>query len=126
MARVTGIGGVFIKSKNPKALLAWYRDTLGIPMEDWGTMFQFKDDLATGREGFSVFSVHDADTKYYDPSKREFMINLRVDDMKGMIAALKAKGVEIVGQNDTDPSGWFVWVMDPDGTKVELWEPKKA
>ena len=127
MARVMGIGGVFVKSKNPKALQQWYRDKLGIALEEWGgAIFKFKDDLATGRDGCAIWNANEAETKYFEPSKREFMINFRVDDLDGMIAQLKSKGVEITGRDDSDPNGRFAWVMDPDGTKIELWEQAKT
>lgn len=126
MARVIGIGGAFVKSKDPRALAAWYRDMLGIAMQDWGgAVFKFKDDLATGRDSCAVWSIHAADSSYYAPSPREFMVNFRVDDLEGLIARLKKKGVAIAGRDDSDPNGRFAWVVDPDGTKVELWEQAK-
>ena len=117
MARVTGLGGVFYKSADPERTRAWYQDTLGIGGE-WGAMFPFKKDDA---EGFSLLSPFKAETEYFAPSKQPFMINLRVDDLEGMIALLEGKGIVILGRQDED-YGRFAWIMDPDGVKVELWQ----
>ncbi len=120
--RITGLGGVFIKSKDPKALAAWYRDVLGIPMESWGGAMLRYD--APGHPPMVVFSHFPADSDYFDPSRREVMLNFGVDDLDAFLARLKAKGVELLKRDDTDPSGSFAWIMDPDGTKIELWQPK--
>jgi predicted enzyme related to lactoylglutathione lyase len=124
MAKVTGIGGVFIKSSKDKdALNAWYRDNLGIKFEDWGgSMINWADDAQVDG-GMTVWSTAAPDSKWFAPSESTFMINYRIDDMDGMIAQLKEKGVEIIKGPDTDFNGKFAWVMDPDGNKVELWEP---
>ena len=119
---VTGVGGVFIKSKDPKALLAWYRDVLGLEMKPWGGAAIPLD--APGHPPVVVWSPFSATTDYMAPSTREFMINLAVDDMEAIIARLTAKGVTILKRDDKDPSGRFAWILDPDGTKVELWQPK--
>jgi catechol 2,3-dioxygenase-like lactoylglutathione lyase family enzyme len=118
MARITGLGGVFFKAKDPKALSAWYRDTLGIPIEDWGGA------LLNGDSGppHVVWSPFSAATDHFKPSTREFMINFAVDDMDAFLATLTAKGVEILGRDD-QTYGKFAWIMDPDGTKVEFWQP---
>ena len=120
--RITGLGGVFLKSKDPKALTAWYRDVLGIQMESWGGAMLRYD--APGHPPMVVFSTFAADSGYFDPSKREMMINFAVDDLDAFLARLKAKGVEPLKRDDSDPSGRFAWIMDPDGTKIELWQPK--
>lgn len=122
MARITGIGGIFFRSKDPKALAAWYRDTLGIAVEDWGGV-AFPTDAADGPK-LTVWSPFAADSKYMEPSAREFMINLATDDLDGMIAQLEARGVTMLGRDDSDPSGRFAWLLDPDGTKIELWQGK--
>jgi predicted enzyme related to lactoylglutathione lyase len=122
--RITGLGGVFIKSKDPKALSAWYRDVLGIHMEPWGGAMLRYD--APDHPPMVVFNHFAADTTYFEPSKREVMLNFGVDDLDAFIAKLKAKGVEILKRDDTDPSGHFAWIVDPDGTKIELWQPGKA
>ena len=121
--RITGLGGVFIKSKDPKALAAWYRDVLGIQMEPWGGAMLRYD--APGHPPVIVFNPFPANTHYFEPSKRELMLNFAVDDLDAFVARLKAKGVEILKRDDADSSGRFAWIMDPDGTKIELWEPKR-
>ena len=125
MARVTGIGGVFFKSagKGP-ALAAWYQKNLGMTFEDWGgAILRWPDDKRVDG-GLTVWHVADGDTKWFKPSDASFMVNYRVDDLDGMLAQLKANGVEMVGEPQSDDNGKFAWVMDPDGNKVELWEPK--
>jgi catechol 2,3-dioxygenase-like lactoylglutathione lyase family enzyme len=120
---VTGIGGVFVKSKDPKALAAWYRDVLGIQVETWGGALLRYD--APGHPAVAVWSAFPAGTAYMAPSTREFMINLAVDDLDAFIAKLKSKGVAVLKRDDSDPNGRFAWIMDPDGTKIELWQSKK-
>ena len=121
MARITGIGGVFFKCADPKALAAWYRDKLGVAIEDWGgAVFQSAPDGPSQ----TVWSPFAADTKHFAPSTREFMINFAVDDLDGFVAGLKSKGVDIIGQDDGD-FGKFAWLIDPAGTKVELWEARR-
>ena len=121
MARITGFGGLFFKSADPKALSAWYRDVLGIELAEWGGAMLPYD--APGHPEFVVWNPFAADTKYYDPSKREFMVNFAVDDLDGMLAAIEAKGVTVLGRQD-ESYGRFAWLLDPDGTKIELWQPK--
>jgi len=120
---ITGIGGVFLKSSNPQALAAWYRDVLGLNIEKWGGAALPSD--APGHPPKVAWAVFPDATDYMAPSKRDYMIDYAVDDMDAMIARLTAKGVPILGREDKDPSGRFAWVLDPDGTKVELWQPAK-
>lgn len=117
MARVTGLGGLFYKVSDTEATKQWYQETLGVGGE-WGAMFPFKKD---DPEGFTLLSPFKAETDYFAPSDAAFMLNLRVDDLDGMIADLEAKGIEILGRQDED-YGNFAWIMDPDGVKVELWQ----
>jgi catechol 2,3-dioxygenase-like lactoylglutathione lyase family enzyme len=117
MAKVTGLGGIFYKVADPAATQAWYQEMLGVGGE-WGAMFPFKADSA---EGFSLLSPFKAATDYFAPSEAPFMINLRVDDLDGMIADLAVKGVSILGRQDED-YGRFAWILDPDGIKVELYQ----
>ena len=119
MAKVTGLGGIFYKVADTAATKAWYQENLGIGGE-WGVMFPFKNDDA---EGFSLFSPFKNDTDYFGPSSLPFMINLRVDDLDGMVTELETKGIEILGRQDED-YGRFAWIMDPDGVKIELWQQK--
>ena len=117
MAKVTGLGGLFYKVADTAATTRWYQDNLGIG-GDWGAMFPFKDDTP---EGYTVLSPFKAETDYFAPSSAPFMINLRVDDLDGMIADLEGKGIEILGRQDED-YGKFAWIVDPDGVKVELFQ----
>jgi predicted enzyme related to lactoylglutathione lyase len=124
MARVTGIGGVFFKAKDPKQLAAWYRDMLGIPVEDWGgAALKWPDDHAEDR-GTTAWMLAGQDSKWFAPSTSSFMINYRVDDMEGLLARLRDKGVAIDKGPEHHENGAFAWIVDPDGNKVELWEPK--
>ena len=125
MAKVTGIGGVFFKGTNDHAALAeWYRDHLGLQLESWGgSILKWPDDPKPDG-GLTVWTTAAADTKWFAPSESSFMINYRVDDLDTLVAQLKEAGVEIVGDPTTDFNGKFAWVIDPDGNKVELWEPK--
>jgi predicted enzyme related to lactoylglutathione lyase len=125
MARVTGIGGVFFKSTGDhKALAEWYQKNLGMSPEAWGgVLLRWPDDHADDK-GVTVWHVADANTKWFAPSNASFMINYRVDDLDGLLANLRANGVEILKGPDSDDNGKFAWILDPDGNKVELWEPK--
>ena len=124
MAKVTGIGGVFFKSRNDnKALVAWYQKHLGLPMEPFGgAILRWPDDKADD-EGLTVWHVAGKDSQWFSPSDSSFMINYRVDNLDEMIAQLRADGVEVVGGPESHENGKFAWIMDPDGNKVELWEP---
>lgn len=124
MARITGIGGVFFKSKgDAAALAAWYRKHLGMALEDFGgAVLKWPDDKAEDR-GLTVWHVADADSQWFSPSDSSFMINYRVDDLDGLLAQLRADGVAIVGGPEAHENGKFAWIMDPDGNKVELWQP---
>jgi catechol 2,3-dioxygenase-like lactoylglutathione lyase family enzyme len=123
VGHVTGIGGVFVKSKDPRALAAWYRDMLGITLAPWGGAALRYD--APLHPPVIVWNALPTDSKYTAPSTREFMLNFAVDDLDAIIARLAAKGVNILKRDDTDPSGRFAWILDPDGTKIELWQSKK-
>jgi catechol 2,3-dioxygenase-like lactoylglutathione lyase family enzyme len=119
---ITGLGGIFLKSQNPKALIAWYRDVLGIRLEAWGGALLRYD--APGHPPVMVLNVLAAASDYTAPSTRDVMLNFAVDDLAAFLDRLKAKGVTILKRDDDDPSGKFAWILDPDGTKIELWEPK--
>lgn len=119
--QITGVGGIFFKSKDPKALMAWYRDVLGIKLETWGGAAMTYD--APNHPPAVIVSAFDQATEYMEPSKREFMINFAVDNLSAFLDRLKAKGVAVLKRDDSDPNGKFAWIVDPDGTKIELWEP---
>ncbi len=124
MAKVTGIGGVFFKSAGKGSeLAAWYEKNLGISLESWGgAILSWPEDKAVDG-GMTVWSTANADSKWFAPSESSFMINYRVDDMDELLAQLKANGIEILKGPDTEDNGKFAWIMDPDGNKIELWEP---
>ena len=117
MAKVTGLGGIFYKVADPAATQTWYQDNLGVGGE-WGAMFPFKEDSP---DGFTLLSPFKAATDYFAPSEAPFMINLRVDDLDGLIADLAVKRISILGRQDED-YGRFAWILDPDGIKVELFQ----
>jgi predicted enzyme related to lactoylglutathione lyase len=122
VGHVTGVGGVFVRSKDPKALSAWYRDVLGITLEPWGVASLRYD--VPGHPPVVVWSPFPQATDYMAPSTREFMIDFAVDDLNAILARLKEKGVPVIKRDDSDPNGSFAWIMDPDGTKIELWQPR--
>jgi len=120
MARVTGLGGIFYKVADPAATQAWYKEHLGVG-GDWGATFRYADEGTD--DPFSLLSPFKQSTEYMNPSTAAFMINLRVDDLDGMIAQLERKGIAILGRQDED-YGNFAWILDCDGVKVELWQQK--
>ncbi|UWQ74908.1 VOC family protein [Leisingera sp. M658] len=124
MARITGIGGVFIKARGgAKELAEWYRDHLGLELADFGgAVLKWPEDKA-GDGGLTVWAAADQHGTWFDPSTSGFMINYRVDDMDGMVAQLTAAGIPILKGPDAHENGRFAWIMDPEGNKVELWEP---
>ncbi len=124
MAKVTGIGGVFFKGTGTgAALAAWYRDRLGLPLEDFGgAVLRWPQDKASDG-GVTVWCVADGDSQWFSPSASSFMINYRVDDLDGMLAQLRDDGVEVVSGPESHENGKFAWIMDPEGNKVELWQP---
>lgn len=123
MKRVTGLGGVFFKCADPKSLMEWYREHLGIESDEWGFSFLWRDVRDTEKKGYTVWCPFPDSTKYFDPSEQPFMVNYRVDDLEALLPQLEAEGVEVVGGPDTEENGKFAWILDPDGRKIELWEP---
>ena len=118
MARVLGIGGVFLKSEDPAALGAWYARVLGLEVGDLGGVV-----FAPLTRGATTWSPFPSTTDYFEPSSAPVMINFVVDDLDGVLARAAAEGVEPLARDDSDPSGRFAWLMDPAGMKVEVWEP---
>jgi predicted enzyme related to lactoylglutathione lyase len=121
---ITGVGGVFFKAKDPKALAAWYRDVLGLPLEPWGGAMLRYD--APKHPPVLTWNAFAASTNYFAPSTADFMINYAVDDMDAFLARVQAKGVEILKRQDDDQNGRFAWIVDPEGHKIELWEPRRS
>jgi len=122
--RITGVGGVFFKAKDPKALAAWYRDVLGLPLEAWGGAALRYD--APKHPPALMWNAFPASTGYFAPSTSGFMINYAVDDMDAFLTRLRTKGVAILKQDNDDANGRFAWILDPEGNKIELWEPKRT
>jgi predicted enzyme related to lactoylglutathione lyase len=124
MARVTGIGGVFFKSKDPKELTAWYAQRLGLRLEEWGgALLKWPDDKADDG-GLTVWTVAAQSSDWFSPSDASFMINYRVDDLDALLSELRDAGVDIVKGPEAHENGRFAWILDPDGNKLELWEPR--
>lgn len=124
MKRVTGIGGVFFKAKDPAALREWYRTHLGLKIEEWGgAVFLWSTPDSPGSDGATVWNVFEESSQYFIPSGAPFMVNYRVDDLDALLAALRAEGCEVEDKTEESELGKFGWIMDPEGNKVELWEP---
>jgi len=122
MKRVTGIGGIFFKAQDPKSLKEWYKAHLGVDAGDYGATFDWRDKDDPNKSGQTVWSLFPHDTKYFDPSSAPFMINYRVEDLVGLQAVLRSEGVEVSDVQD-DGYGRFAWASDPEGNRIELWEP---
>jgi predicted enzyme related to lactoylglutathione lyase len=124
--KVTGIGGVFFKSRDPKELKRWYAEQLGVPLEHDNIAFTWTDPLHPAGEGMTVLGMFAAESRYFEPSKSPFMLNFRVRDLDAMLAQLRAAGVTVDDKVDDSEYGRFGWILDPDGNRVELWEPPGA
>lgn len=123
--RVTALGGIFMKSSDPAATRAWYNEHLGFNAEQYGATFEWRHVADSGKKGTSVWNPFPADTKYFAPSGREFMINLQVENLEWLLGQLKAEGIEQIGEMQAYEYGKFAHIVDPDGTKIELWEPSE-
>lgn len=125
MKRVTGFGGLFFKSPDPKALSAWYGRHLGLEVSDWGGAV-FRWGGADGAAGTTVWSPFRQDTDYMAPSTASFMMNFRVADLDALLGALREEGCNVLDKTEASEQGKFGWVIDPDGNKVELWQPPEG
>jgi catechol 2,3-dioxygenase-like lactoylglutathione lyase family enzyme len=125
MDRVTGIGGIFFKAEDPQKMYAWYEKHLGMKRVPDGSSVVFPWRYATelGRKGLTVWSIFRKDTEYFKPSESSFMLNYRVDDLDGLLEVLREEGVEIDPRRDDSEYGRFAWIMDPEGNRIELWQP---
>lgn len=124
MQRVTGIGGIFFKAKDPVALRSWYQKHLGVDVQDWGgAAFTWTDAAGNPAGGTTIWSVTDAESDQFAPGVASFMINYRVADLQALLHALRAEGCTVLDATDDSEFGKFGWVIDPEGNKVELWEP---
>jgi predicted enzyme related to lactoylglutathione lyase len=124
MKRVTGIGGIFFKAKDAPALQAWYKRHLGVDVQPWGgAAFDWTDDEGKPTGGTTAWSITSMESKQFAPSDATFMVNYRVHDLHALIAALREEGCNVLDKVDDSEYGKFGWVIDPEGNKVELWEP---
>lgn len=121
--KVTGIGGIFFRSKNPKATNEWYGKNLGLTLNEYGSTFEFRNANKPDEINYLQWSTFEENTKYFDPSEKEFMINYRVQNIEGLVKKLKENGVTIVDEIEEFEYGKFIHIMDPEGNKIELWEP---
>ncbi len=122
--RVTGLGGIFFKSKDPDAAKNWYKKHLGLETDNYGCSFWWKD--AEGKDCLTQWSPMNEDTEYFEPSKKQFMMNFRVENLEELLEQLKKEGVQVMEKVESFDYGKFGWVIDPDGNKIELWEPNDA
>lgn len=127
-SRVTGLGGIFFKAKNPAKLGAWYRKHLGLPVEGWGgCSFKWREDKKPKQVGSTVWSPFPSDTKYFGGAKQGHMVNYRVANLKKVLAALKKERVWIDPKGiETSEYGAFAWIKDGEGNRIELWQPPKG
>jgi len=123
MKKVTGIGGIFFKCKEPAKVKEWYSKHLGLKMDQYGTSFEWRQGDDPRKYGFTQWSAFSDSTKYFDPSVKDFMINYRVHDMESLVIELKRDGVMIVDSIESFNYGKFVHILDNEGNKIELWEP---
>jgi predicted enzyme related to lactoylglutathione lyase len=124
MKRVTGIGGIFFNAKDPVALRAWYKQHLGIDVQSWGgAAFTWADADGNALKGTTAWSIGAADGTHFAPSTSSFMVNYRVADLDALLVALRDEGCNVLEKTDDSEYGKFGWVMDPEGNKVELWQP---
>jgi len=127
MKKVTGFGGVFFKSKSPKELMVWYQNHLGIKPDDWGgKTFEWREMDNPERTGQTVFNPFKADSTHFEPSAEPYMFNFRVHDLPALLDQLRREGVRVVGDMQDSEYGKFAWIMDPEGRKIELWQPPDA
>ena len=124
MKKVTGIGGIFFKCKDPNKMREWYKTHLGLNTTNYGATFEWREDEDSTKKGSTTWSPFAENTKYFEPSSKDFMINYRVENLEALVEQLKNEGVTIVDSIETYDYGKFVHIMDVEGNKIELWEPK--
>jgi predicted enzyme related to lactoylglutathione lyase len=125
MKRVTGIGGIFFKSEDPEKLKKWYDRHLDIKSGEYGGIFRWRKFGNPDQEAYTAWGLFSKDSKYFLPSEKSFMFNYRVENLEKLLATLREEGVEVVGEIEEYEYGKFGWVMDPEGNKIELWEPSE-
>jgi predicted enzyme related to lactoylglutathione lyase len=121
--KVTGIGGIFFKTENPEAMRSWYGEQLGLAINPYGSSFEFRNANRPDEINYLQWSPFEKETNYFDPSEKEFMINYRVQNLEGLLEQLKENGVTILDEVEEYDYGKFVHILDPEGNKIELWEP---
>ena len=127
MARVTGIGGVFLRARNPTELRDWYREHLGIPLTVHGACtFHWAREAHVDRPGSTTLALFPAHTDYFGAASQQVMLNLRVDDLAGLVERLRTQGVEVLPELEDSEFGRFAWCVDPEGNRIELWEPAEG
>ena len=127
MRRVTGIGGIFFQAKDPVALRAWYQKHLGIDVLDWGgAAFKWTDGAGNPANGTTIWSIGESSGDSFAPSTSSFMINYRVENLAALLEALRNEGCKVLEKTDDSEYGKFGWVMDPEGNKIELWQPPEG
>jgi predicted enzyme related to lactoylglutathione lyase len=124
--KVTGIGGIFFKCQDREAMRQWYDKHLGIPTESWGGQFEWRDMDNPNQVCVTAWSPFDRKSDHFSPSDKEYMFNYRVENLEELMSDLKKEGVQIIGEIQTFEYGKFGWIMDPEGRKIELWEPIDA
>jgi predicted enzyme related to lactoylglutathione lyase len=126
MKKVTGIGGIFFKCKDPNKMKEWYKEHLGMDTNQYGASFEWRQDDDPTKKGTTQWSPFSETTKYFDPSTKDFMINYRVENLEGLVEQLKAEGVTIVDSIESYDYGKFVHIVDVEGNKIQLWEPSDS
>ena len=121
--RVTGIGGIFFKSDNPDKMKEWYSKNMGLVTNEYGSLFEFRDSDNPDSKGYLQWSPFEKETKYFAPSSKDYMINYRVVNIEAMIENMRSEGIEIIGEIEEYEYGKFAHIADPEGNKIELWEP---
>jgi predicted enzyme related to lactoylglutathione lyase len=124
MKKVTGIGGIFFKCKDPEKIRKWYKTHLGLEAGPYGATFEWREDADPAKKGSTTWNPFPDKTKYFDPSTGSFMINYRVENLEALVDGLKKEGVTIVDKIESYDYGKFVHILDIEGNKIELWEPK--
>jgi len=124
--KVTGIGGIFFKCQDPGNLKEWYNQHLGLVTNEYGSLFEFRSSDKPESKGYLQWSPFSSDTTYFEPSPKEFMINYRVENLEALVEELKKEGVTITDGIEAFEYGKFIHIMDPEGNKIELWEPNDA
>ena len=123
MKKVTGVGGIFFKTKDPEKMKEWYNKNLGLVTNEYGSVFEFRESDRPENKAYSVWSPFKDDTDYFQPSEKEFMINYRVENIEALVEELQKSGITICDEIETYEYGKFVHILDPENNKIELWEP---